>query len=229
MTTGHKNHGSSFSGEMSSLNIDVPEFVGNFSSMNYLQLANAKEAVEGSLNHLFTLLQDTYRFDMSLPLVIDGFPRNDVDVVTVRLIRSKINRLRNDHTKIIEHIQTHLSRQLDASTTSLEAGNRTQIVAATYMNLNPQTQPFALVKDVVTGSPAAKAGLLVGDKIITLDGDINTLNNNNLTAVATRVKGRINIAMPVEVLRGTNLIKLLLTPSDDWPGRGLLGCHIVPI
>lgn len=228
MTTGQNHQNDSFSGEMRSLNLDVPDFSGDFLSMNYQQLANAKELVETSVDRLSSLLHETYKFDMSLPLVIDGFPRSDIDVVTVRLIRSKIVRLRNDHAAILDQLQNKLTQQfhskIESSNVSQEQGT-----SKGFKNPNLHAQAFALVKDVVQNSPAEKAGLSIGDRITYFDGDINARNHNNLSALALRVKEKKDKNVPVEVLRDSSPKTLQLVPTENWPGRGLLGCHIVPI
>ncbi|GEQ69092.1 hypothetical protein JCM33374_g2763 [Metschnikowia sp. JCM 33374] len=231
MATGQDNHNGSFSGEMRSLNLDVPEFSGDFRSMNYPQLAQAKRLVENSLDHLFGLLHDTYKFDMTSPLVVNGFPRRDVDVVSVRLIRSNIIRLRNDHSAILGQLQIHLTQQLQASANSSVVGQEKPESGelSTSKNLNLHSEAFAFVNDVTSNSPAEKAGLIIGDRILSFDGDICYWNHNNLTALAARAKAKKDTQVPVEVLRDSNRKTLILVPTENWPGRGLLGCHIIPL
>ncbi|OBA19988.1 hypothetical protein METBIDRAFT_45275 [Metschnikowia bicuspidata var. bicuspidata NRRL YB-4993] len=229
MIPNHVRQNESLSGEMKSLNLDVPEYSGDFLSMTYSQLAEVKQLIETSVDHLYTLLNVTYKFDMDLPLVIDGFPRNDVDVVTVRLIRSKIIRLRNDHSAILGQLQLHLVQQLSGnkklSTDELEKPHN-----GNFRNEDSRiSKVFAVVKGVDPNGPAAKAGLLVGDKIITFDENIDIQNHANLTAVAKRVKEKEDIRVSIEILRAASVETLLLVPTENWAGRGLLGCHIVPM
>lgn len=199
--------------------------------MTYDQLAAAKQRIEDGVDYLSTMLFDGYKFDMDLPLVIDGFPRSDVDVVTVRLIRSKIIRLRNDHSAVMSQLQHHLTQQLKVHNTSDDYNEKLSPKASFRPEIiNPKAQAFAFVRAVDSGSPAAKAGLLAGDRIVIFDGDIKFENHDNLKAVAYRVKVKKDTEVSVEILRGSGeRNRLHLIPTEKWAGRGLLGCHIVPL
>ena len=35
--------------------------------------------------------------------------------------------------------------------------------------------------------------------------------------------------IPVTITRGTQVLQLTLTPRSNWGGRGMLGCHLVPL
>jgi len=94
--------------------------------------------------------------------------------------------------------------------------------------------PFAVVNSVVEGSPAAQAGMKVGDKIQSF-GNINWVNHENLSKVAELVLHSEGNSVLVKVARQigpeqepTNL-SLPLTPRRNWGGRGLLGCHLLPL
>lgn len=213
----------SISGAMRALNIEMNEIdLLQLPLMSYQDLARAKGLIESNLTSLFDLLTHKYKFDMNLPLVIDGFPRNDVDVVSVRLIRTKIIRLRNDHSVVMQHLATHLSKKLKNSDSETVPSSASE-------QKTHHTIPFALVKLVVSESPSAKAGLASGDRIIVFDKTINVTNHDRLTAIAQRVNERKNVAVEVEILRNEERMVVSLTPSDNWEGKGLLGCHIVPI
>ncbi|WPK25795.1 hypothetical protein PUMCH_003126 [Australozyma saopauloensis] len=216
--------GDSFSGAMKALNLEVSEVdILDLSLMNYRQLALAKSDIETTLESLFGLLSKKYNFDMTLPLVIDGFPRNDVDVVSIRLLRTKIIRLRNDHEMVLKHIDRHLMEQLGAK--------ENQSIESIQIAIEPQVNavPFALVKTVEERSPSNKAGLRSGDRIILFDKTIDVSNHEKLTAVAKRVKEREDQSIEITVLRDGSVEVLSLVPTSNWEGRGLLGCHIVPI
>lgn len=213
----------SISGAMSALNLDMVEIdILQLSQMTYQELAQAKGLIESNLSTLFDLLTNKYEFDMNLPLVIDGYPRNDIDVVSVRLIRTKIIRLRNDHSVIMQHLATHLSLKLSGN----EATSDQPLAIDSEIT---HTIPFALVKLVVNESPSAKAGLKSGDRIIVFDKDIHVTNHDRLTAIAKRVNDRKNVAVEVVILRDNERMAISLIPSDDWEGKGLLGCQIVQI
>lgn len=209
---------------MQSLNLDIPQYDPNhIRRMQYADLARTKREVEDTLESLFDLLHNTYKCDMASPLVVDGFPRNDVDVVSVRLVRTNIIRLRNDHTLILEMIEKQLEQRLLAG---LTAGVETLQIA----DLPPVAAktPFAVVREVAPGGPAAACGLEVGDRITVFDGDINASNHQQLSALATRVRAKVGTEIPVEIVRFGRAQMLTLVPTSNWGGRGVLGCHLVP-
>lgn len=119
-------------------------------------------------------------------------------------------------------------------------------------------RPFAKVNTVVLGSPADQAGLKAGDQIRSF-GAVNWLNHERLTKIAETVQQNEAVcnnslrdsvptevhtclthpvfrqrAVSVQVSRksdnGTMIdLDLQLTPRQNWGGRGLLGCHLVPL
>lgn len=117
--------------------------------------------------------------------------------------------------------------------------------------------PFAKVNSVVSGSPADQAGLKAGDAIRSF-GSVNWLNHERLAKVAETVQQNegvcthfiscCSIEMPkcltrflylqrpvsVKVVRKAETgpiteLDLQLTPRQNWGGRGMLGCHLVPL
>jgi 26S proteasome non-ATPase regulatory subunit 9 len=116
--------------------------------------------------------------------------------------------------------------------------------------------PFAKVNSVVADSPAATAGLQVGDTI-TKFGWVDWTNHERLSRVAEAVSqnegvrritlhqipssrwraGGLQVQIPITVktLRPNpsggpaETVEMQLTPRRNWGGRGLLGCHLLPI
>ncbi|CAG8531036.1 9694_t:CDS:2 [Paraglomus occultum] len=88
---------------------------------------------------------------------------------------------------------------------------------------------FALVNAVAPDSPASEAGLQRNDKIIRF-GHLHADNHQALQAVNSLVSGSENESIDVTIERGDEgRLVLKLTPKRGWGGRGLLGCHIIPI
>ncbi|GAO16143.1 hypothetical protein UVI_02040380 [Ustilaginoidea virens] len=97
-------------------------------------------------------------------------------------------------------------------------------------------EPFAKVNAVATGSPADHAGLKEGDQIRNF-GYVNKANHDSLKKVSECVQGNegrlqrnilIKVSRPAGVTHRQEL-RLTLTPTRNWGGRGLLGCHILPL
>lgn len=171
----------------------------------------------------------------------DGFPRADIDVAQIRTTRARIIRLRNDHkslmTKVEEAVHEHFAAGKSAE--SLPAANPTAVAsvgvgasgpasAATQSASSAIEPPFARVNTVVQDSPADTAGMKAGDKV-TRFGYVDWTNHERLSRVAQVVQQNENHTIIVKVLRDSQTIQLQLTPRRDWGGRGMLGCHLVPV
>lgn len=216
----------SFEGAMASLNLPPVHTPLACSHMDYTQLARTKRSLEAALGSLFDLLARN-NCDMDLPLVVDGFPRADIDVVTVRLLRTRIICLRNDLRTVIDQILRHLEQRLAPGAEPPVFGFEDPAVDVDSTITNQARVPFAVVRGVVEHSPASKAGLHPGDEIW-LFGTVDALNNDRLRAVAAHVQQKQDQDVLVRVLRQGQPVDVLLHPTADWSGQGLLGCQIAP-
>ena len=94
---------------------------------------------------------------MSNSLVdLQGFPRSDVDVYTIRHTRAQLIRLSNDHASLLKQIEQGL-HQLH-SLAKLQ--NISQLESPAHLI------PFARVDGVAPESPASEAGLLRDDLLL---------------------------------------------------------------
>lgn len=172
-------------------------------------------------------------------LTPDGFPRSDLDVAQIRTTRARIVRLKNDYKWLMEKIEKglheHHANATNADTMANGGARRTtsernQIPAPS----RPIEAPFAKVNSIAASSPAEMAGLKVGDKIIKF-GYVNFANHEKLTRVAQVVQANEGHEIDIKVLRpqGANAqsdsIELKLIPRHNWGGRGMLGCHLIPL
>lgn len=95
------------------------------------------------------------------------------------------------------------------------------------------SEPFAKVNTVAAGSPAESAGLKTDDEIRTF-GYVNRSNHDGLKKVGECVQGNEGNNIFIRVSRPTGTtqreeLRLTLCPRRNWGGRGMLGCHILPI
>ncbi len=171
---------------------------------------------------------------------------------TVRTTRARIIHLRNDYKDLMSNIEKFLHNHFANAEEAPESDNRPAIQPV-LPDAQPVTlgEPFAKVNTVAPGSPADGAGLKPGDEIRTF-GYVDGSNHDNLRKVAECVQGNegvsqsytwclansntdnsksnifIRVSRPTDVAQRQEL-RLTLTPRRDWGGRGLLGCHILPI
>lgn len=89
--------------------------------------------------------------------------------------------------------------------------------------------PFAWISDVINNSPAANAGLKIGDAIYKF-GTIDHTNHENLQNIVKVVKQNLTFQIPVKVLRktimGTTEDSTINFVPHEWGGRGYLGCAL---
>ncbi|KAI8833974.1 26S proteasome non-ATPase regulatory subunit 9-like protein [Chytriomyces cf. hyalinus JEL632] len=198
----------------------------------YTHLQEKKTALESELLELLDSLK-THNTNMTDPLVdTQNFPRSDIDVYTVRHLRSSIIRKQNDHKALMAQIEQEMhcvfSSMASKPSAPVPSNSTSTILDSTTRA--PST-PFALVNSVADGSPAAESGLSPGDRVIRFGsveaaargGETNQQVLAKLASVV--VEGR---AVEVVVLRGMETCVLSLTPQK-WSGRGLLGCHLLSV
>ncbi|KAI0159412.1 hypothetical protein BJ166DRAFT_466717 [Pestalotiopsis sp. NC0098] len=207
---------------------------GNAKQLSFAELSQKKDDMEAELKALGGVL-DSHGVNMDTPLTTrDGFPRADIDVAQIRTTRSRIIHLRNDYKDLMNAIEKHLHEHFasldetdDLPTARTGAGMLGDSITPTL------DEPFARVNSVVPQSPAYSAGLKAGDEIRNF-GYVNRANHDGLKKVAECVQGNENqnilvkISRPGEATRRQEL-QLMLTPRQNWGGRGMLGCHILPI
>mmetsp|Transcript_11091 Transcript_11091/g.34014 ORF Transcript_11091/g.34014 Transcript_11091/m.34014 type:complete len:106 (-) Transcript_11091:338-655(-) len=99
---------------------------------------------------------------------------------------------------------------------------------ATSEHMAPPRTPFASVGDVAPNSLASTAGLQSGDQIV-LFGSVESRgygdNTSAVQAIPRVLRDHHDVAMPLVVLRGGELLEFTLTPSATRP----LGCRVFPI
>ncbi|GAB7366400.1 hypothetical protein MBLNU230_g8197t1 [Neophaeotheca triangularis] len=214
------------------------------------QLIVRKESAEAELSALGSVL-DSHNVTMTTPLTTaDGFPRADLDVAQIRTTRARIIRLRNDYKVLMGRVEEKVlegfakggeNGTVMGNGVSHRNGAAAPAEGAAQEGGNVERArnmvaevPFAKVNAVVEGSPAAVAGMVAGDKV-TEFGDADWRNHERLAKVARVVQENENRTVIVKVLRETSAdaasrnMELSLTPRRNWGGRGLLGCHLLPL
>ncbi|KAK9474418.1 uncharacterized protein V1510DRAFT_401500 [Dipodascopsis tothii] len=168
---------------------------------------------------------------MDTPLLTeDGFPRSDIDVAQVRMTRARIIRLRNDYRALLGELELALHDHHAAlRTLGPAAGSATAAAAAPVVEV-----PFAVVNDVSHSSPAFEAGLVRGDRIIHF-GSVHAGNHRRLAELAAVVQANVGSPIAIDLVRNVTetgidtRMRLRLVPRRDWGGKGMLGCHILPL
>lgn len=210
---------------------------GSSSRDRILALMKRKDALEAEISSLSAVL-DTHGVNMQTPLTtFDGYPRDDIDVAQIRTTRARIIPLVNDMKALMVEIEkalhVHHVEQTGTSTSTDSSSTSAPPPATVSQAETPVIEAvFAVVDQVSPSSPAEQAGVKVGDKVKRF-GSVGALNHEKLAKVATEVQQNENRAISVLVCRAIGDVEqdleLQLTPRRDWGGRGMLGCHLLPL
>ena len=181
---------------------------------------------------------------MQTPLLTpDGYPRSDIDVAQIRTVRSKIIHLKNDYKWTMEKIEKGLhEHHANVANQPAAASNTNGTSASGGSQVNGHTShamatsveaPFAKVNSIAGSSPAETAGLQGGDKIVKF-GYVNWANHEKLARVAQVVQANEGREIQIRLQRtgadaASQTLDLVLTPRHNWGGRGMLGCHLLPL
>ncbi|KAK2902062.1 26S proteasome non-ATPase regulatory subunit 9 isoform X1 [Channa argus] len=189
-------------------------------------LIKKKDEIEEQIKAYYDVLEDQ-GVGVEGPLVdAEGFPRADVNLYQIRTARHNISCLQNDHKSIMTEIEEALHK-LHAREKAKREHHDAEMQQGAMEKQVSLPSPFARVDAVTHGSPASGAGLRVGDELIEF-GSVNTENFQNLQNIAAVVQHSEGKPLRVTVLREGQKTQMSLTPQQ-WSGRGLLGCNIVPI
>lgn len=186
-----------------------------------------------------------------LPALVgpDGFPIPDVDHLVVATARGELARLTNDQQRIQDRVQVLLATALAPGSPGPSTSNGPTLPAPPSPNGNGTTNgsippddpappaPFARINSVAPSSPAAAAGLQAGDEVVSVLGSSVTGERVRVTVEThgtplSSLPPLVHDGRPIVFVvrrRGSGTTSCMLTPRAGWGGRGLLGCHIVPV
>ncbi|WVQ99611.1 hypothetical protein IAU59_006747 [Kwoniella sp. CBS 9459] len=188
----------------------------------------------------------------------EGYPRGDIDIYAIRHARSSLVRLQNDRRQVSDLLATALEDAFSVSSSSSNSGSgfgssslpngHASLDIRSTSSDHPSTngdvstevvwpeRAIARVNSVAPSSPASQAGLKAGDLIYDFAGVFHD-SPGGIQAIGALVNQSEGASLTLLVLRPTpapstapgERITLQLTPRSGWGGRGMLGCHILPV
>ena len=151
----------------------------------------------------------------------EGYPRADLDLYRVRSQRGRHATIRTDHKALMKKIEVLLPIALAAPPEDARA-TPPPSRSVKPPPAPPSNAPWCSITEVRDGSPAAEAGLRLGDLVVAF-GDAISLDQ-----VKPFVLGHVGRPFAVWVERGSSRVKLDMT-ARTWAGEGLLGCRLLPL
>lgn len=203
------------------LNPSITHQVAKLKALELKEVVELKQRIEEELTK-FTDYLESQNVDMHTNLVTeDGYPRGDIDVLQIRLVRRNINMLRNDLINIIEYSYTLLSNHFDSLNQPEPNGTTSESRATIKYQI-----PFALIKEIDINGPISTAGVQNEDKLISL-GNIHAGNHMKLRSLQNEVIKNEDQKLTLRILReDEGILDLELIPTRKWDGKGLLGCRL---
>jgi 26S proteasome regulatory subunit N4 len=154
-------------------------------------------------------------------------------------MRNKLNCLKTDYKELMKQIEEGMiSLHSKYKNEKKEALQTTEIIPTTETIQNKEIEkkplkkrktPFLNVNSIAEGSPAEDSGLQVKDEISQF-GEIEKkdIDTYGLKILSDYVQRNVNQKIKITITRKYQEMELEFTPKV-WSGKGLLGCHIVPI
>ncbi|CCH57897.1 hypothetical protein TBLA_0A00970 [Henningerozyma blattae CBS 6284] len=207
---------------------DITEQVLRLDSINTIkEIDSLKMLIELQLESYFALLKSQDVTMESNLITSDGFPRSDIDVLQIRLVRKNIIMLQNDLKKVLDKSYILLNKHFEELNLKNSATKNSNTTSSS--NSNPDTIeskiPFSFINELITNGPMDKAGANLNDKIIKF-GSINVTNHQNLKNLQLEVLKYEDKTLNLTIERDGSIMELILIPTRNWNGRGLLGCRI---
>ena len=124
-----------------------------------MELSKEKKKIEDELKLHFDVLS-SHKIGMEESLVdSEGYPRNDIDVHSVRISRNRIIRLKNDLKEIMAKIESGLHSIHSEARNDGTLGHLAEKMSITEETSDCSEEAFAVIRDVARGSPSDAAGL----------------------------------------------------------------------
>lgn len=165
----------------------------------------------------------------------EGFPRADIDIHAIRILRNKYVCLQTDHKNLMKSIESLLKEVMslpyESPTGLSKPESKTSKNKLVAEKDTEDLIPILRVDTVDQGSPSADCGLCSGDIILKFGPlvFVKTITQREIMAEVVRIVGQ-NINGKIEIILERNLeqLRLELEPKE-WEGRGFLGCKLAPL
>jgi 26S proteasome regulatory subunit N4 len=155
-------------------------------------------------------------------------------------MRNKLNCLKTDYKELMKQIEEGMislhsqykeEKEKNKKITMEPTQNKEiiQIIEVEKKPVKKRKTPFLNVNSIAEGSPAEESGLQVKDEISQF-GEIEKkdIDTYGLKILSDYVQRNVNQKIKITITRKYQEMELEFIPKV-WSGKGLLGCHIVPI
>ena len=166
----------------------------------------------------------------------EGFPRNDIDLFAICEKRQRLAVINTDHKALMQQIEMemkslHATIEVSPFPPNQQQQQQQQHVSSIHIQgKDVDCAAFAIINEILDGSPAKEAGLVDGDRLVSFGMVSVKSGSDAINMLPEVVRTNMNKPISVKISRSLNvgLIDITITPKV-WGGRGVLGCHFSPI
>ncbi|SPJ08603.1 proteasome regulatory protein, putative [Plasmodium sp. DRC-Itaito] len=218
------------------------------------ELVKKREDIENELKEHMDFLERPENKNVGMKgnlIDSEGFPRNDIDIYSIRVARNKIICLKNDYIDINKKLEEYIHKVHNThpvirverkKNMNNDILNTSQQIAKEEDIQNAKKNIFAIIDEVIENSPSHKSGLKINDQIfqfgdiIKKNGNENENENENEHNRHSNVELFKDIAnymktqpkqILVKILREENILFYYIIPEQTHNGL-YLGCHLSP-
>ncbi|ETW20498.1 hypothetical protein PFAG_00487 [Plasmodium falciparum Santa Lucia] len=214
------------------------------------ELVKKREDIENELKEHMDFLERPENKNVGMKgnlIDSEGFPRNDIDIYSIRVARNKIICLKNDYIDINKKLEEYIHKV--HSTHPVIRVERKKNINNDLLNTpqqitkeedikNAKKNVFAIIDEVIENSPSHKSGLKINDQIFQFGNIIKTnenkkenehnhpLNVELIKDIAKYMKTQPK-QIVVKILREENIFFFHIIPEQTHNGL-YLGCHLSP-
>ena len=166
----------------------------------------------------------------------EGFPRGDIDVHAVLEKRNRLAIINTDHKRVMKEIEilleklhSDLPKFVDSSCRSSGNFDGSNVSTTPSSSSAPALRPFAIIDEILEGSPAQLATLEDGDLLYEFGTVKYKVGSDAIQQLPDYVRSRLNQPITLKISRPptTDTFEVKIVPKS-WVGRGVLGCHFSP-
>lgn len=225
--------------------------------LKFNELVNKRDNIEKEIEEHLQFLESSENKGVGMHEKLvdeEGFPRSDIDILSIRTARHKVICLKNDYLDVNkeiekclleihqknprirvernERISKHNNKSngiINTNDTNLKTNQRNEEEELAYGEKNK----FAIISQVIENSPCAFSGLQVGDCVyefggITKDADDIIENNDELLNKIYHYTQTQPSEIIVKVVRGNEIVCANILPQHNEKGF-FIGCHLQPL
>ncbi|CRG99777.1 proteasome regulatory protein, putative [Plasmodium relictum] len=211
------------------------------------ELVKKRDEIENEINENLEFLEKPENKNVGMKgklIDAEGFPRNDIDIYSIRVARNKIICLRNDYIDINKKIEEYLHKVHSTHPIIRVERNKNkngdENLNGNKMYEEPNEEEiehakkniFAIIDEIIDNSPSHKAGLKINDYVYQF-GDVkkDEIKDDDTVCILKKISDYMSnnpSKIEIKILREEKIYTYCIFPNKTDKGL-YIGCHLTPI